>query len=253
MPTSNEPSGRTSNRLRSALTDGRPATVLASAAMSSDLVDLLGQTRAAGVWLEAESGPLSWNQLGDLTRAADLWSMGALVRIPAFEAWQVGRALALGAHGVVLPQVSGPDEAAAFVMSARFSPHGTRGVTRGRRSYGRPDFFTEDALSPVTVVQVESIDVLADLDAICRIPTLDVVFIAPNDLADSMGHLGDPTHPDVVEQIERGIASIVAAGKVAGTSATPDRVDALTALGAGLLYMSIDPWILASAAGVIAS
>lgn len=240
-------SGLATNRVRTALAEGRTATLLASAAMNSDLVDLLGQTRADGVWLEAESGPLGWSQLGDLTRAADLWGLGAIVRIPAFEPWRVGRALSLGAHGVVLPQVSGPEEAEAFVSSARFSPHGTRGVTRGRRSYGRAEFFAEEALSPVTIVQVESIDVMQRLDDICRIPTLDCVFIAPNDLADSMGHLGDPTHPDVVQQVENGIRSIAAAGKTAGTSATRDRVQELTALGARLLYMSIDPWILAAA------
>lgn len=247
MASPERPSGRETNRLRDALASGRLATVLASAAMTSDLVDLLGQTRGDGVWLEAESGPLTWDQLGDLTRAADLWHLGTLVRIPAFEPWRVGRALSLGAHGVVLPQVSGVDEAEAFVAAARFSPHGTRGVTRGRRSYGRPDFFASEALSPITVVQVESVEVLEELDALCRIPTLDVVFIAPNDLADSMGHLGDPGHPDVREQIDRGLATIAAAGKVAGTSATPDRVDELRRAGARLLYLSIDQWLLAAA------
>lgn len=245
------PTERASNRLRDTLDAGGVATLLASAAMSSDLVDLLGQTRAAGVWLEGEHGPLTWERLGDLSRAAELWGLAAVVRIPAYEPWRVARALTLGAHGVVLPQVSGPEEAAAFASAARFSPLGTRGVTRGRRSYGRDDYFALEAASPVTVVQVESIDVVDRLDELCEVPGLDVVFIAPNDLADSMGLIGQPSHPDVTAVLDAGIARIAAAGKLAGTSAAPDRVDHLVSLGARLLYMAIDAWIVAEAERVV--
>jgi 4-hydroxy-2-oxoheptanedioate aldolase len=237
------PIPRPSNRLRDALDAGEVATLLASHAMSSDMVDLLGPTPAAGVWLEAESGPLTWDRIGDLSRAAELWGLAAVVRIPAFAPWRVGRALALGAHGVVLPQVAGAEEAAELVAAARFSPLGTRGVTRGRRAYGRDDYFEAEARSPVTIVQVESAGVLEHLDELCAVDGLDVVFIAPNDLADSMGLIGRPTHPDVVAAIDDGIARVAATGTAAGTLATPERVDRLLELGATVLYMSIDPWI----------
>lgn len=232
------------------LDDGRVAHVLASQAMSSDLVDLLGQTVAHGVWLEAEHGAVTWDRLGDLSRAAELWGMAAVVRIPAFAPWRVARALSLGAHGVVLPQVSGVDEATAFARAARFSPLGDRGVSRGRRSYGRTDFFEAEAVSPVTIVQVEHVDVLAELAAICAVPGLDVVFIAPNDLADSMGHLGRPDHPAVLDALDEGLRTIVAAGSItgvaAGTLGTADRIDHLCDLGVRFLYHSIDPWVLRS-------
>ncbi len=251
MPPESTPTPRASNRLRDKIDTGAVATLLASHAMSSDLVDLLGPTPAAGVWLEAESGPLTWDRIGDLSRAAELWGLAAVVRIPEFAPWRVGRALALGAHGVVLPQVSGPEEAAAFVSAARFSPLGTRGVTRGRRGYARTDYFEAEARSPVTIVQVESVDVLGQLDDLCAIDGLDVVFIAPNDLADSMGLIGRPGHHDVVAAIDDGIGRIAAAGKTAGTLGTPERVDELVALGARMLYMSVDPWIAATADQVI--
>jgi 4-hydroxy-2-oxoheptanedioate aldolase len=263
MPPSGPPSGRAtavppapgahhgprpSNRVRDRLDAGGVVHVLASHAMSPDLVDLLGQSHADGVWLEAEHGPATWDRLADLSRAAELWGLGALLRIPAFAPWRVARALSLGAHGVVLPQVSSVAEATEFARSARFSPLGDRGVTRGRRAYGRQHFFVEEAASPVTVVQVEHADVLDAIPELCAVAGLDVVFIAPNDLADSMGHLGEPDHPDVVAALEDGLRSIVAAaGPAAGTLATPARLPRLVELGVRFCYHSIDPWILARA------
>jgi 2-keto-3-deoxy-L-rhamnonate aldolase RhmA len=231
---------RVTNRLRDGLDDGRAVTVAASVAMSSDLVDLLGSTAFDGVWLEGESGSLTWDRLADLGRAAELWDLAAVVRIPAFEPWRAARALSLGAHGVVLPQVSGVAEAAAFVASARFSPFGTRGISRGRRSYGRPDYFAEEAVSPVTVVQVEHVDVLAHVEAICAVPGLDVVFVAPYDLADSMGLIGQVEHPDVVAAVLEGVRRINACGVAAGTLATPASLQRLVDAGARFLYVSVD-------------
>lgn len=233
------------NRLREGLDRAEVVHVLASHAMSSDLVDLLGQSAAHGVWLESEHGPTTWDRIGDLSRAAELWHLGAIVRIPDFAPWRVARALSLGAHGVVLPQVAGVDEAHEFARAARFSPLGDRGVSRGRRAYGRSRFFAEEAVSPVTVVQVEHVEVLDAIPDLCAVPGLDVVFIAPNDLADSMGHLGEPDHPEVAGALEQGVRTIVeAGGPAAGTLATAERLPWLIELGVRFCYHSIDSWML---------
>ncbi len=73
-PTTAAPRGpRPSNRIRDAITAQIPVHVLAIQAMSPDLIDLVGPGPAHGIWLETEHGPTTWDQLANLTRAAELW------------------------------------------------------------------------------------------------------------------------------------------------------------------------------------
>ena len=65
-------------------------------------------------------------------------------------------------------------------------------------------------------VQVESVNALKNLDAIAAVEGVDGVFIGPSDLAASMGHLGTPTHPEVLAAIEDAIRRIKSAGKPPG-------------------------------------
>ncbi len=113
----------------------------------------------------------------------------------------------------------------------------------GRRSYGSADFFANEASSTVLVVQLEDTVALDNLDEILAVEGIDVVFIAPNDLAQSMGHQGEPGHPEVQDAIADGLQRIAAAGRVAGTLCPPNRIEHFVEHGAGFLYASFDAWI----------
>lgn len=219
-------------------------TAIAGHSMTADSIDLLGPFGFDAVWLEAEHGPADWERLGDQSRACDLWGLSALIRLHKMEPSLVGRALTLGVHGIVIPQVQSASEARALVQAAKFSPIGQRGVSRGRRSYGNPDFLAEDNDETLLVVQLEDPDALAHCEEIAATPHLDVVFIAPNDLAQAMGHQGQPDHPEVVAAIEDGLRRIAAVGGAApGTFCKPDAGSRWTELGARFLYVNYDAWI----------
>jgi 2-keto-3-deoxy-L-rhamnonate aldolase RhmA len=240
--------------LRRRLDDGGVAVVVAGHAMTSDTVDFVGQLGFDAVWLEGEHGAVTWDRIGDLGRAAELWGMAALLRVRTLDPTLIVRGLSLGAHGIVVPQVTTADEARVAVAAARFAPEGRRGVTRGRRSYrsvdasGPDHHFAVENANAVVVVQLEDPEALSNIDEITSVDGLDVVFVAPNDLAQSMGRQGQLDHPDVVAAIDAGLARIAATGKVAGTLCQPQHIDRFVALGARLLYVSLDGWIRAGAA-----
>lgn len=235
--------------LRQTIDAGGVAVVVASHSMTPDTVDLIGSLGFEAVWLEGEHGNVTWDRIGDLSRAAELWDMAALLRVRTLDPTLIVRGLSLGAHGIVIPQVRTASEAATAAAAMRFAPRGTRGVTRGRRSYGTgADFFQRENDGAVLVVQLEDPEALANLESICAVDGVDVVFIAPNDLAQAMGLQGQLDHPDVVGAIDRGIAAIADHGKVAGTLCKPEHVDRFVGLGARLLYVSLDEWIRAGAA-----
>jgi 4-hydroxy-2-oxoheptanedioate aldolase len=232
------------NRAKRRLAGGGVATAVAGHSMSADSIDFLGPLGFDAVWLEAEHGPADWERLGDLSRACDLWGLTALMRLRTLEASLVGRALTLGVHGIVIPQVKHADEARALVDAAKFAPLGQRGVSRGRRSYGNPDVLARDNDETLLVVQLEDPEALENCEEIAAVEHLDVAFIAPNDLAQAMGYPGLPDHPEVVAAIEAGLARIASAGGAApGTFCGGDAAARLVALGARFLYVSYDAWI----------
>lgn len=239
--------------IRRRLDTGDVAVVVAGHTVSADVADHLGRFGFDGYWIEAEHGPATWDRIADISRACELWGMTPLVRLPFLNAGLVGRALTLGAGGIVIPQVSTAAAATELVRAGRFAPRGQRGVSLGRRSYGRPRFLAEEADDVVLIVQLEDPAGLAAIDEICAVDGLDVVFIAPNDLAQAMGHQGDPGHPDVQQAIADGLRRIAANGMVPATNCAADRIEHFVGLGARLLYTNFDPWIAQGATAFLAA
>ena len=101
--------------MKARLGAGEVAVVAAGHSGSADTIDLLGSFGLDGFWIEGEHGPMSWERIGDQSRAADLWGMTALVRVSRLDPSLITRALSLGAHGIVVPGVRTVDEARAIV------------------------------------------------------------------------------------------------------------------------------------------
>src|SRR6185503_20380002 len=83
------------------------------------------------------------------------------------------------------------------------------------------------------------------LDEILKVDHIDVFFVAPNDLATSMGHIGNMGHPDVQKTVDGAITKIVQAGRVAGTLVSAANVERYTKLGVRAVMTSFFPWIQA--------
>ena len=128
------------NHVKEKLAAGQ-VTVTISGVLSSEMVDFLGPLGFDGVWLECEHGGVTWEQLGDLTRAADLWSVTPITRVNANEPWLITRTLDRGSMGIVVPHVNSRAAAEQAAQSAKYAPLGYRGMFGGRQSYGVPDYF----------------------------------------------------------------------------------------------------------------
>ena len=103
------------------------------------------------------------------------------------------------------------------------------------------------------LVQVETAEALADIEAIAAVDGIDGIFVGPSDLAASLGHPGAPGHPEVVAAIEDAISRIRRAGKPAGIL-TPDRDFARRCLDLGALFVAVgvDAGLLARATDALA-
>jgi len=125
----------------------------------------------------------------------------------------------LGVQTLLIPFVQDAAEAQAAVAATRYPPLGVRGYSAAARAsdYGRVKNYPQLCEAQLCVLlQVETPEALANIDAIAAIDGVDGVFIGPGDLSAAMGFIGQPMHPDVVAVIEAAVVRIRASGKAAG-------------------------------------
>jgi 4-hydroxy-2-oxoheptanedioate aldolase len=234
------------NRIKQKLAAGEVATILAGA-VNADMIDALGPIGADGFWLEGEHGPVDFGDISDLSRACDLWGATSVIRLLQNEYGTIYRALDRGAQGIVIPHVNNKAEAQNVVDSAKFAPIGKRGMFTSRQGYGVADYLKVANDNTLLIVLIEDIVAVRNLDEILSVDHIDVFFVAPSDLASSMGHIGNAGHPEVQETIDGAIKKIVAAGKTAGTLATSGNVEHYAKLGVRCFMTGVQPWIEAGA------
>ena len=109
------------------------------------------------------------------------------------------------------------------------------------------DFVAEANRQTLVCVQIEDQEALPNLDDILRVEGVDVFFIGPSDLSQSMGHPGNPKAPVVAHAIDAALKKIVAAGKTPGMPAATAAVQDALASGVRYIYTHL-PAILASGA-----
>ena len=238
------------NRIKQTLAAGRVATIV-SGSNDPDLIDQLGTLGVDGIWLEGEHGGVDYADLGNLTRACDLWGVTSVVRVMDNDYATIYRTLDRGAQGIVVPHVNTRAEAEAVVEAGKFAPLGKRGMFTSRQGFGVSDYLKTANDQSLLIVLIEDIAGVRKLDEIVKVDHIDVFFVAPNDLATSMGHIGNMGHPDVQQTIDGAIATIVRAGRAAGTLVNAANVERYTRLGVRVVMTSFFPWIQAGAQDLI--
>ncbi|BDP43519.1 2,4-dihydroxyhept-2-ene-1,7-dioic acid aldolase (plasmid) [Deinococcus aetherius] len=181
-----------------------------------------------------------------------------VVRPPVGDAVIIKRLLDLRARNLLIPMVESAAQARDLVAATRYPPRGIRGVGS---ALARASGFSRDAEyvkhadeGVCLLLQVESAAALSALDDIARVEGVDGVFVGPADLSASLGHLGNPGHPDVQAAIRDAAGRIRAAGRAAGILATDQGV-ARTYLEWGYTFVAVgvDVTLLAGATSRLAA
>ncbi len=191
---------------------------------SPTIVELIGYLGFDFVLIDAEHGPMGVESCEHMVRAADSVSLPAYIRVAMNIRQNILRYLDIGALGVQLPMVNNQAEAKAVVEAVKYRPQGNRGLASVRAAgYGLTmplNEYTAKA-NQVTLVsiQIETLEAVNNLDEILSVDGIDIFFIGPSDLSNSMGYTGQVSHPEVQAMIGKLVQRIRAAGKVAGTVA----------------------------------
>ena len=236
---------------------------------------LIEQRRQVGLWVTFEHGAIAevladsgfdWLLFDMEHSPTDLLHVGhqllavrgrptaAIVRVPILDMAWVKRVLDAGAPNIMIPNVRSAEEARQAVAYTRFAPEGLRGVagsTRAGNFTRYKDFMARANDEIGVIVQIESREALDDLDAICRVPGVDAVFIGPSDLAAALGYRGQVNHPEVQAAIAKAFAVARAAGTSAGVLAGDGRAEHYFEAGATMVGVGTDLNLLIAGADAV--
>ena len=176
-----------------------------------------------------------------------------VVRVVEGSTALIKQMLDIGAKSLLVPMVDTPSQARDIVAATQYPPKGVRGVGSavGRASQwsSRADYLAVADDEICLLVQAETTTALQNLQAICAVDGVHGVFIGPADLAASMGHRGNPGHPEVQAAIEGAMKTIIASGKAAGTlTSDPALAQRYLDLGCTFVAVGVDVLMFANAA-----
>jgi 4-hydroxy-2-oxoheptanedioate aldolase len=211
-------------------------------------------------WLliDGEHGPNDLRSIIGQLQALAPYPVRPVVRTVDHDVARIKQLLDAGVQTLMVPMVETAAEAESLVSAMHYPPRGIRGVgtalSRAARWNGIEGYFAQADQEMCLIVQIESRSGLAGLDDILRVDGVDAVFIGPSDLAASMGHLGNPGHPEVKAAVDGAIVKIAASGKACGVfSADPAVAAAYRRSGARFLLVGVDALLLRNASAALAA
>lgn len=242
------------NAMKAKLAAGEPAFGCSVMIPSPQTVEMIGHAGFDWVLIDMEHGTIGLETAELMIMAAEASQLTPIVRPPGNSAAAITAAMDRGAAGVQVPHVNTVEDARRAVAAVKFGPGDQRGLAAGTRpdSYGlgaaMPDFVERSNAESLVCIQLEHAAAIDNADALLEVDGVDVFFIGPSDLSQSMGYPGNPKAAPVREAIERTLEKILAAGKTAGMPAGRDNVDDVRGRGVRYIYTHLPKLLRAGCA-----
>ena len=242
------------NRMKEKILRGEPALGCSVMFPSPQVVEMLGYAGFDWVLIDCEHGSIGPGDVEVMAMAADAAGITPIARPQTNSASDIQAVMDRGVMGVQVPHVITAEDARRAVAAVKFGPGAARGLAAGTRpdNWGlgakMPDFAERANAQSLVCVQLEHAEALKNIDAILAVDGVDVFFIGPSDLSQSMGYPGNPKEPVVAKAIDDALARIRSAGRVPGMPATADTVGSVVANGCRYIYTHL-PRLVGAGAG----
>ncbi|MCC7449715.1 MAG: hypothetical protein IT324_20010 [Anaerolineae bacterium] len=207
------------------------------------LVEIMGYQPWDFLVFDGEHGTLDPRECENMVRAAELRNVTPIVRVTTNNAPIILRFMDTGAQGLHVPWVNTAEEAEQVIQSVKYQPRGIRGLASIRAAdFGQTipfgEYVQQANAETLVTIHVETVDAVEALPEIVKIDGIDVIFIGPTDLSQSLGVPGQANHPKVQETISKIIDTVVPSDKALGIMAS-NAETALQWKARGLRYITI--------------
>lgn len=215
---------------------------------SSVVAEAAGLAGLDFVILDQEHGPLTANTSLPLCQAVENGNASPVIRVRSNSHAEIQRALDIGAAGVTVPHITCRADAEKAVDAARFTPEGGRGLcpyTRAGNYHGGESFAATQNTQTLVIAQIEGEDGVANLDEILEVDGIDILFLGPYDLSQSLGMPGKIEDDSVVKMMNEVCIQVNNSDKVVGTYAeTPEMAQRWMEVGVQFIAISMDSYMV---------
>ena len=207
----------TTNSIKRAIADGRKIRGFHLTFPAPGVIELMAIVGIDYVYIDGEHGAFDNRDIEAACVAAERHGVTPIARVPDPSASTIVRFLDRGVKGIIVPHVDSVDDARAVVDAAYFGPLGNRsfGGNRPKFQAGIADMPAHMAQSNEDVcvsIMIETRGALAAAGEIASLPGIDYMSFGMMDLSQSLGHAGNPAHPEVAAAVADASARIRAAG-----------------------------------------
>jgi len=172
---------------------------------NSSVAEIMGHSGYDWIVIDMEHGSIDVSDLPDLCRAIELGNSLPLVRLRTSDSHYCKIVLDSGAGGIVIPNLNSSKDLESIASASRWPPVGKRGVGFSRANlFGKKfdDYRKDEALNPIIIGMIETIEGLKNIQEILSEKILDAVIIGPYDLSASLGITGDIENNILKKKIE---------------------------------------------------
>ena len=241
------------NRLKQALAAGRTQYGLFLGLPDTTCAEICAGAGFDWLIVDAEHGPFDLPATLRHLQTIAAYDVQAVVRPVSDDRNLLKQLLDTGVQSLLVPMVESAQQARELVRSVRYPPAGVRGLgpalARAARWTRIPGYLHKANDQVCLIAQVETGRGVEALPDILEVEGIDGIFVGPADLSASMGHTGNPRHPDVVKVIGEVLRKTRAAGKAAGILVIdPAHIREYRGQGANMIGIGADTLLLASGA-----
>jgi len=211
------------NRIRELWASGKPALNCWITLPGTLAAEMLAHQGWDSLTVDLQHGASDFASMCAMFAAISTTETVALMRVAWSTPGDVMKALDAGAYGVICPNIDTVEECERFVRACHYPPDGYRsfGPKRGLL-YGGKDYVHHANKTILTIIQIETLKGLQNVDEIAQVKGLDMLYVGPSDLGLALGREArqNQTDPVVMEAVDKILAAAKRAGLHAGMHCT---------------------------------
>ena len=228
---------------------GKVATCVKLNLESIRNVDIAAMCGFDCIWVDMEHVPTDYGFLENAVRAAKVYDTDILTRVRRGCYSNLINPFEADSTGIMVPHLMSLEEAKQIVYYTKFHPIGRRPIDGGNADgayclVDGNDYMKQANEERFVVVQIEDPEPLAELEEICALEGIDMIFFGPADFSQGLGTPCDFTNPKIAETRELIAKTAKKYGKFAGTTGGSGNIGELKKMGYDFVNVTSDVIIL---------
>jgi len=208
-------------------------------------VELAAMCGFDSVWIDMEHTPGDYSFVENTVRAAKNYDCDVVTRAAKGCYSDYIRPLEADSAAIMIPHLMSLKEAEEIVYYTKFHPVGRRPIDGGNADgkfclVDADEYIKQTNEERFVIVQIEDPEPLAELEQICALPGIDMIFFGPADFAQGIGTPNDFANPKITEARERIAKTARKHGKFAGTVGSVGNQDILIGMGYNFIALGAD-------------